>query len=77
MNKFPQNCVCLLRCYDDKFPTTPIYGTGFLIAPDLVLTSAHNVYNREMQRPFGNFEVYPGHTGILKSYLKSQRIQVP
>ncbi len=45
MDKFPQNCVCLLRCYDDKFPTTPIYTTGFLIAPDLVLTSAHNIYN--------------------------------
>ena len=33
---------------DARFETAAVYGTGFLIAPELVLTSHHNVCSRQL-----------------------------
>jgi V8-like Glu-specific endopeptidase len=38
-------------------------GTGFLIASDLVLTVAHNVYSREEKAQNVNIIFYPGVSG--------------
>jgi V8-like Glu-specific endopeptidase len=40
-------------------------GTGFLIAADLVLTVAHNVYNTDDGTINGDFAFYPGASGKL------------
>jgi V8-like Glu-specific endopeptidase len=40
-----------------------IRGTGFLIASDLVLTAAQNVYSKELKANNINILFYPGATG--------------
>jgi V8-like Glu-specific endopeptidase len=42
-----------------------IKGTGFLIAPDLVLTSAHNVYSRLALREYTDLKFHPGVSGQI------------
>jgi V8-like Glu-specific endopeptidase len=40
-------------------------GTGFLIAPDLVLTAAHNIYEQKHQKDHQDILFYPGASGKL------------
>jgi V8-like Glu-specific endopeptidase len=35
-------------------------GTGFLIGSDLVLTAAHNIYDRKEEHYFTDITFYPG-----------------
>jgi hypothetical protein len=43
----PHKYIGALLSYNSKRGKTPIRGSGVLISPDLVLTSAHNVWDRE------------------------------
>lgn len=52
-------------------------GTGLLIAPDLVLTAAHNVYSFEYRKYFKNFRFYPGQSGLLSSSYGVEKVFVP
>ena len=40
-------------------------GTGTLISPDLVLTSAHNLYSWQTGEFYFDFKFYPGQCGPL------------
>lgn len=42
-----------------------MFGTGFLIAGDLVLTSAHNIYSKKFNFTYENLIFYPGVSGPL------------
>ena len=44
-------------------------GTGFLIAGDLVLTVAHNIYSRKRGECFKDLVFYPGVSGELTNVL--------
>lgn len=67
---FPYNCVGAL--YENpEFPAALggdnySFGTGFLIASDLVLTVAHNVYSKNGKVNFAHLVFYPGVSGQLK-----------
>lgn len=50
-----------LPAIDDDYK----FGTGFLIAADLVLTSAHNIYSKKFKFTFENLIFYPGVSGPL------------
>jgi V8-like Glu-specific endopeptidase len=54
---FPYDCIGLLAY---KKHQKKIIGTAFLIASDLVLTVAHNIYCREKEQDFTDFTFYPG-----------------
>jgi V8-like Glu-specific endopeptidase len=60
---YPHNCIGYLlfrNSSNDLFR-----GTGFLIAADLVLTVAHNAYNRDDGTINRDFAFYPGASGEL------------
>ena len=40
-------------------------ATGILIAPNLVLTAAHNVFNNKSRETYHNIRFYPGQSGPL------------
>ncbi len=66
---YPYNCVGAIY-YKNKGKRGFI-GTGFLIANDLVLTAAHNLYTHptkdteELEQKAENLEFYPGISGDL------------
>jgi V8-like Glu-specific endopeptidase len=51
-------------------------GTGFLIAGDLVLTVAHNVYSRSNRERFQRLVFYPGVSGELANSAPFRVIDV-
>ncbi len=40
-------------------------GTGFLIAPNIVLTCAHNLYDIVTKKPFSEIKFYPAVNGQI------------
>ena len=48
-----------------------------LISPDLVLTAAHNIYNKEEKIFFYNFKFYPGEMGLLVSPYEVEKYFLP
>jgi V8-like Glu-specific endopeptidase len=62
MSEFPHNCVGVLY-FTNK--NKLMVGTGFLIASDLVLTVAHNIYSKWEKAEHKNLVFYPGVSGDL------------
>lgn len=57
VREFPHNCVGVIKVNtNDKY----LVGTGFLLASDIVLTVAHNVYSRLEKREYAGLCFYPG-----------------
>jgi hypothetical protein len=46
---FPQNCVCYIKIKicDGDIKLVTVKGSGVMIAKDIVLTAAHNVYDHK------------------------------
>ena len=47
--QFPQNCVCYIKIKicDGDIKLVTVKGSGVMIAKDIVLTAAHNVYDHK------------------------------
>lgn len=45
-------------------------GTGILLSPDLVLTSAHNLVLWKDHKMYSKFRFYPGQSGPLQKYYE-------
>jgi V8-like Glu-specific endopeptidase len=58
---FHHDCIGLLR-FRNKHNHS-MMGTGFLIASDLVLTAAQNIYSQEEKGAHNNITFYPGISG--------------
>ena len=50
------------------FESGPLYGTGVLVGPDLVLTAAHNVYNVESGQWTLDLRITPAQNGVTEPY---------
>lgn len=48
-----------------SLPGKPAKGSGLLISPNLVLTTAHNIYNHIKREKFQKCWFYPGQCGAL------------
>ena len=70
-NNFPFNCIGLLVGREVK-TKGPSFGTAFLIAPDLILTVAHNILYRKTKNDppirFTNFQFFPGNSAFGTEY---------
>ena len=55
----------------------PLHGTSILISPDLVLTCAHNIYDKNTSSFNSEVKFYPGHSGILKSSFEVESFFIP
>jgi V8-like Glu-specific endopeptidase len=60
---FPHDCIGYL-CFRDSFGRLG-RGTAFLIASDLVLTVAHNIYSKDYGVQYKDFVFHPGVSGEL------------
>ena len=50
-------------------------GTGFLIAPNVVLTCAHNLYDYDIKKkPFFEIKFYPAAKGLEAQEYKVKKI---
>ena len=57
---FPHRCVGVIYAWEGKKLTV---GTGFLLASNLVLTVAHNLYSRDSKTYLTNLVFYAGVSG--------------
>lgn len=44
------------------------YGTGFMIASDIVITAAHNLYDKDYDFQYTDFKFYLGISGPAENY---------
>ena len=52
-------------------------GTGTLISSNIVLTTAHNLYNRNTGEFYYDFKFYPGANGVLEEYYEVEDFFIP
>jgi hypothetical protein len=67
MEKNPHNLIGLIQGFNDW--GQPIGGTGILISPDLVLTSAHNLFDPQTGEHL-KILFYPKQCGVLEKFQK-------
>ena len=62
----------------DKFQASAVgRGSGLLISRNLVLTVAHNFYNKLQKVDDSLIEVYPGQFGSLKTPYGVEKVFIP
>ena len=52
-------------------------GSGLFISKNLLLTSAHNFYNKTQKVPLEYFEIYPKQCGKLTKCYRIDQIYIP
>lgn len=69
---FPYIATCRIAVTPNLDSTVEIgEGTGFLVGPNMMLTAAHVLYDKDNNNELRNFTVYPGYNhGILQLYDK-------
>jgi len=60
MSMLPYRHIGVIRSRSDELQA---WGTGILMSNDLVLTCAHNIYNRKNRCYYSQVEFYPGQYG--------------
>lgn len=65
--KYPYSCIGLVT---GRFGTIISNGSGCLIGPDIVLTCAHNLYDRENKIEANNVFFCPGLNGSIGEQFK-------
>ncbi len=75
MRELPHSLLGVITM-DIEGSSDPGVGTGILISPNLVLTAAHNLWNKG--KPCDNFRFYLAHNGLLgQSYFKVKSCYFP
>ena len=54
-----------------------VFGTGILISPDLVLTVAHNIFDRKEKQDRKDLKFCPGQHGPLGKYYECENWYYP
>ena len=77
MKKLPHCSIGALLSKSRKHLDAFNYGTGTLISHDLVLTSAHNLYNYSTGEVYKEIKFYPGQDGDLKDPCEIEDVFIP
>lgn len=64
---FPYNVICKISMNGGTAS-----GTGFMVAPKLMLTAAHNLYDVENENELRDFVVFPAYNDGMYNNLKSE-----
>ena len=54
-----------LLIFNDANGKKTAMGTAFLVSPNLAVTAAHNLYDKNLDKPNSNFKFYPKAHGKL------------
>jgi V8-like Glu-specific endopeptidase len=73
-NRYPFSAVCCLRM---KFPDGWYQGTGCLIAADVILTVAHNVYDRATRNSASQVIAFRAANGTGVNRMSARKIWCP
>ena len=68
MRELPHTLIGAITMENDRSEVG--LGTGILISPDLVLTSAHNLYRWRARKMYENFRFYLAQNGPLGKYFQ-------
>lgn len=76
--KFPHNAIGAITFRHHTIQGKNINnGTGFLVAPNLVLTVAHNVYDKIGKKEYLDIQFYPSLYGRLNNPIKVTAYRIP
>jgi V8-like Glu-specific endopeptidase len=53
------------------------FGSGVLISRDLILTAAHNFYDKDLRKENGGFKFYLGACGTAEKYYELESWRYP
>ena len=73
MNQVPHKLIGALT-YSSPALSSLLVGSAILIAPNLILTCAHNLYSKQSGELFCNFKFYPGLHGRMSHFYEVEDI---
>ena len=75
--KQPQHCNTGALTFRSRKEDNLGNGTGTLISSNIVLTAAHNIYNRNTGEMYFDFKFYPGANGVLDEHYEVEDFYIP